>query len=178
MLAPLVAFLLAAAPPAAGADRGAAAAREEAIRSYLGVIDRPVPADAWRALGPEAIPTLEVVARDPAALPSRRAVALEGLAALGGRRAEAAHLEAARGPAPRLVRQSAVRGLGKLLAPERLAVEVEPLLGDPDEGVRGLAAEVLAERAPALSCGKVRARAAAEGASVSRVARAAERCGR
>jgi HEAT repeat protein len=185
VLAPLVAFLLAAAPAAPGADRGAAAAaRDDAIRSYLGVIDRPVPAEAWRALGPEAIPALEAVARDPAALPSRRAVALEGLAALGGPRAEAAHLEAARGPAPRLVRQSAVRGLGKLLAPERLAVEVEPLLGDPDGSVRGLAAEVLAERAPALSCGKVRARAAAEGAGAgagagaSRVARAAARCGR
>lgn len=176
MLSTVLALALLASPaPAADA---AAAARDDAVRAYLGVIDRPVPAEAWRALGPGAIPALEAVASDPAALPSRRAVALEGLAALGGPRAEVAHLEAARATAPRLVRQSALRGLGKLLPPGRLAREVGPVLDDPDAGLRGLAAEVLAERAPAQACGAVMARAAADGERAPRVAKAARRCGR
>lgn len=174
MLAPLLALALAAAP----APGGAAPTPADAVRAYLGVIDRPVPAEAWRALGPGAIPPLEAVARDAQALPSRRAMALEGLAALGGPSAAAIHLDAARGPAPRLVRQSAIRGLGKLLPPGRLAAEVAPLLRDEDAGLRALAAEVLVERAPVQSCPAVRAQAAAEGSASPRLARAAARCGR
>lgn len=154
--------------------------REAAIQGYLGAIDRPVSAEAWRALGPEAIPTLARVAEDPRELPSRRALALEGLAALGGDRAEAAHLAALRAPAtPRLVRHGAIRGLGALLPPERLAREVRPLLSDRDPAARATAAEVLAARAPVRACDAIRAQAAREDGPVRiRFARALERCGR
>jgi HEAT repeat protein len=164
-----------AGPPALSPE-----AREAAIRGYLGAIDRPVSAEAWRALGPEAIPTLARVAEDPHELPSRRALALEGLAALGGDRAEAAHLAALHAPAtPRLVRHGAIRGLGALLPPERLADEVRPLLSDRDPAARATAAEVLAARAPARACDAIRAQAGREDGPVrTRFARALERCGR
>lgn len=174
--APAPASSAPATPPAPAP--GDAAAREAAIRSYLGVIDEPVPADTWRALGPEAVPVLARIAGDAAELPSRRAVALEGLAALGGPGAEAAHLAALRDArAPRLVRLGAIRGLGRLLPPDRLAGALLPALDERDAGLRATAARVLAEGAPDLSCGAIRARAARPGER-ARLARALATCDR
>lgn len=147
------------------------------VRSLLGNIDRPIPAEAWRALGPEAEPVLAAAAASGAELPTRRARALEGLAALGGARAEALHLRlAADAAAPRIVRAGAVRGLGALLAPARLAGAVTPLLADRDPRLRRAAAEVLAGRAPAQGCAAVRAQAAREpGRALARAVQACDR---
>lgn len=159
----------------------AAAARgdvRDRVRSHLGAIDRPVSAETWRALGPEAEPVLLEAAASDAELPTRRARALEGLAALGGARAEELHLRLARARAePAVVRSSAVRGLGRLLEPARLAREVRPLLQDESPRVRLASAEVLARRAPAEACGDVRAQAARERGS-ARWARALGACER
>ncbi len=175
---PLVLALALAADPAATplSPEG----RESAIQSYLGAIDRPVTDGAWRALGPEAIPTLARVAEDPREFPTRRALALQGLAALGGDRAEAVHLAQLRAPGtPRIVRHGAIRGLGRLLPADRLAREVKPLLADRDPGVRATAAEVLAASAPGRACDAIRAQAAREGgAAKARFGKALERCDR
>jgi HEAT repeat protein len=179
VIALALALALAAAPSEAPATLSQAE-REAAIRGYLGAIDRPVTDEAWRALGPEAIPTLARVARDPTQLPTRRALALEGLAAIGGEQAEAAHLAVLRGPrAPRLVRLGAIRGAGRLLPADRLLREVSPLLSDGDAGARATAAEALAAGAPARACAAIRAQAAREGGPTkARFAKALERCSR
>ncbi|BDG03219.1 hypothetical protein [Anaeromyxobacter oryzae] len=161
-------------PPALSPDT-----REAAIQSYLGAIDRPVTDEAWRSLGPDAIPTLARVAEDPGEFPTRRALALQGLAALGGDRAEAVHLAQLHAPgAPRIVRHGAIRGLGRLLPADRLAREVKPLLADGDPGARATAAEVLAAGAPG-ACDAIRAQAGKEGgATRARFGKALERCSR
>lgn len=171
----LVQLLVALAVLAAPEDRGGV--RDE-VRSYLGAIDRPVPAETWRALGPDAEPVLLEVAGSSAELPTRRARALEGLAALGGPRAEALHLRLARERgAPAVVRGGALRGLGRLLAPARLAAEVRPLLADRSPRVRQVAGEVLARSAPAEACADVRAQSRREPAP-ARWSRALAACDR
>lgn len=161
---------IAATAPASAEERAAL------VEAYLGAIDRVVPPEAWRALGPEAVPALAEVAGDPRAMPSRRAAALQGLAALGGEAAEAAHLAQLRAAeAPRIVRLAATRGLGRLLDPARLAAELAPVLDEPDGGLRRAAAEVLAERAPVEGCAVVRDRAARAGPD-AKLAPAIERC--
>jgi HEAT repeat protein len=133
------------------------------VEAYLGVIDRPVPEEAWRALGPPALPVLEEIARSPGAS-WRRANALLALSILGGARAEAVLLEQARdGSAPWAVRAAAVRGAGHLLPPERALTDLRPVLErDRDPRVRATAAEALARRAGAQGCAAVRAQAARE----------------
>lgn len=168
------------AGPAASATPGSAApddVRDEVL-SHLGAIDRPVSPETWRALGPAAEPVLLEVAASTSELPTRRARALEGLAALGGARAEEAHLRLAREPgAPSIVRSGAVRGLGRLLQPARLAAEVRPLLADRAPRVRQVAGEVLARRAPREACADVRAQAGREPAP-ARWSRALAACDR
>ncbi|TMA31939.1 MAG: hypothetical protein E6J88_03180, partial [Deltaproteobacteria bacterium] len=51
------------------------------VNDYLGAIDRPVSDAQWKALGPQAGPVLESIASDANSFPSKRAKALEGLAA-------------------------------------------------------------------------------------------------
>jgi len=146
-------------------DSGADALRER-VDAYLGAIDRPVPASAWRQLGPDAVPALEEALRgDP--ITSRRAAAAAGLAAIGGDRAVELLLEAARGEQERWsVRSAAVRGLGKAMAPERLPAALRPILEGPGPvAVRALAADVLSREAPAAACGAVRAQVEREPAS-------------
>ena len=178
MLAPLLAALALAADPGSPASSAepvtAEPGVEETVRGYLGAIDRPVPEEAWRQLGPAGEAELERIARSTGAFAVRRARALEGLAAFGGARAEAVHLELSRAPdAPRLVRSAAVRGLGRLLPAARAARELRPVLEqDSDRGVRATAAEVLSRRAPAESCAAIRAQAARDGARSGLFARA------
>ncbi|WP_242342019.1 HEAT repeat domain-containing protein [Anaeromyxobacter terrae] len=158
----------AAGAPARGPSGVAADECDPAVRqktlALLGAIDRPIRPETWRALGPCAEPVLaEVAASD--ALPTRRALALEGLAAIGGARAEALHRSlAADTHEPRAVRRAAIRGLGRLVAREKLDATLRPLLErDPDRGVRAGAAEVLSRRSPAASCAAIRAQARREG---------------
>ncbi len=137
------------------------------VEALLGAIDRPVDPAEWRALGPDAVPVLEEIAAAPRARPSKRARAVEGLAAIGGPRAEAVVLAALHDKGlPWPVRVAAARGAGGLLDPSRLTAEVRPALDeDPEPRVRAVAAEVLARLAPAQSCPAVRARAAQEPAA-------------
>jgi len=163
----LLAAALAASPgaPAAPANGpvsvpvSPAEAREQ-VRAYLGAIHRAVPPDTFRALGPAAVDALaDFAVTDP--FPVRRLRALEALAALGGARAEAVHREVlADEKAPSVVREGAVRGLGKLAGRAGAAAALVPVLeGDRDPAVRAAAAETLARTAPAAACGSVRARA-------------------
>jgi len=161
----LVAALL-ASPPALPCAPRDAAAPGAAVRAHacelLGAIDRPVPASAWRRLGPSADEVLaEIAASDELAI--RRARALEGLAARGGPAAEGVHRALAAAPdAPALVRRAAIRGLGRLLPAGDLPAALRPLLDrDADVRVRSAAGETLARHAPETSCTWVRAHAAA-----------------
>ncbi|ABC83878.1 HEAT repeat domain-containing protein [Anaeromyxobacter dehalogenans] len=176
MLAAGLAAALALSALAAAPGAGAPSTADE-VRALLGTIDRPIPPEAWRALGPEAGPLLEAAAASGAELPSRRARALEGLAARGGARAEALHRRlAADAAAPRIVRAGAVRGLGALLPPAGLGEALVPLLSDRDPRLRRAAAEALAARAPAQGCAAVRAQAAREpGRALARAVQACER---
>ena len=143
------------APPAApGAEAPPAPGVREKTLALLGAIDRPIRPETWRALGPEAVPVLAEVAAASDALPTRRALALEGLAALGGPRAESLHRSiAADAKEPRVVRRAAVRGLGRLVPAKQVDAALRPLLErDPDRAVRATAAEVLSRRSPSASC--------------------------
>jgi hypothetical protein len=162
-----------------GADAVSADVRDK-VTALLGAIDRPVRPSDWRAIGAAAEPVLAEVAASND-FPSRRARALEGLASLGGARAEALHRSlAADTTAPRAVRRSALRGLGRLLPAAETARALQPLLAaDPDGAIRAGAADVLASRAPGQSCGAIRAQAAREGAQRAPLfARALAACSR
>jgi HEAT repeat protein len=166
-----------------GAPEAEAGACDPAVRektlALLGAIDRPIRTETWRALGPEAVPVLaEVAASD--ALPTRRALALEGLAALGGERAESLHRAlAADVKEPRAVRRAAVRGLGRLVTADGVDAALRPVLErDPDRAVRATAAEVLSRRSPSASCSAIRAQARLEGTGSSLYSRALAACER
>jgi hypothetical protein len=167
------------AAPAAPLPRPADEAElSERLEAALGAIHGRATPEAWRSLGPAAAPALARLARDEAALPSRRARAVEGLSHLGGAEAGAVMRElAARPGLPPAVRLEALRGAGRLLPPVEVGRVVGPVLrggGHPVE--RAQAAEVLAERAPA-ACGEIRVRAASEpAAGRPRFDRALRRC--
>lgn len=129
------------------------------IEGFLGSIDTPIRVEQWKGLGPAAIPVLQQIARDQGEYPSRRASALNGLAALGGPEAEKTVLEVARSPGERFqVRAAALRGAGQLLPPDRLAAELRPVLeGANRVQVRAAAAEVLVRHAQEGGCGAMRA---------------------
>ena len=173
-------------PPAAepAAPEGAAALSDAEVAeravAYLGAIDRPVSAEAWRALGPGAVAPLEAVARDPQALPTRRARALTALSALGGDRARQVVLDAVRaGQGPYAVRASALRAAGRLLDAKALAAELRPVMeGRAEVALRAAAAEVLARNGGAGGCTAVKKQALRErGAARLGFERALERCG-
>jgi hypothetical protein len=133
------------------------------VRTYLGALDAPISANRWRALGPRAVPVLATIAKDPDALPTRRAKALDALSALGGTTARDTVLELVRSEEPPFaVRASAIEGAGRLLAATDLSRELETILKRAGEApVRAVAAETLARHAPS-ACGKVRAQVARE----------------
>src|SRR3954468_1671381 len=54
----------------------------EHVKAYLGSIDTPIHANQWKALGPRAVPMLEEIAKNHDELPTRRAKAIDGLAAV------------------------------------------------------------------------------------------------
>ncbi len=151
-------------PPAAAPTPSDAEARERAL-ALLGAIDTPIAAAQWRALGPAGAAALEEVARNREALPTRRALALEGLCAIGGPSAEATALELARSEGePFAVRSAAVRGAARILPEGRLLPALRPLLeGSGRAQLRGAVAETLARRLPRRACPLVRAQAAKAG---------------
>jgi HEAT repeat protein len=148
---------------AASGPAAADARLRQTVEDYLGVIDRPIPAEAWQKLGPDAVPVLDEIVHSSQA-DWRRSNALAALSILGGPRAEAVLLEQARDPAARWsVRLAAVRGAGHLLDPSRVTGELGPILErDPDVRVRAGTAEVLARRAGPAGCAAVRSQVARE----------------
>jgi HEAT repeat protein len=171
----LVAVLLAAPDPAAAPPDVRARAR-----ALLGAIDRAVPLDAFRRLGPEGEAALAEIAGSND-FPAFRARALDALAALGAPAAPRVHRRLADDAgAPRTVRRAAVRGLGRLLAPAPALEALRPLLeADRDPAVRAAAAEALSQAAPGDGCAAVRRQAVREGgparASFARALVACER---
>ena len=92
MTSVVLASLLCALPPARGAARPAdqppaqPLAEDEVrerIDTFLRTIDTRISADQWRALGARGAAILEGVAQDRTLLPTRRAKAVVGLAAIG-----------------------------------------------------------------------------------------------
>src|SRR5438477_6268699 len=90
----LIGLLLAAPAPRRGQRAPAAGGEklsdEEIARranAFLGSIDTPISGKQWRALGPRAALVLEPIIEDANAMPSRRAKAVDGLAAAAPDRA-------------------------------------------------------------------------------------------
>jgi HEAT repeat protein len=160
-------------PSSAGAPDAVVCAPDDAalrqrIDAYLGVIDRPISAEAWRSLGPRAVPILVAIVNAPDERAWRKANALAALATIGGPEAEATVVaQAHETRSPWSVRVSAVRGAGYLLGAERVAGELRPVLErDPDRRVRAAAAEALTRRSGSAGCAAVKAQAAREPAEV------------
>lgn len=150
----LLAALLLGAPAAPAPTDAEVRAHALAL---LGAIDRPVSAARWKALGPVAVEVLAEVAASPDRMPSQRSQALEALAQVDAARAvPVARAVADSDGAPLSTRETAVRVLGRTLAPADLRSAVAPLLrAAPDAALRAVAAETLARHAPRLSCAEV-----------------------
>ncbi|HZJ54366.1 MAG TPA: hypothetical protein VFD38_09540 [Myxococcaceae bacterium] len=142
------------------------------IEGLLGAY-RTVTVAEWRAVGSDAAPVLQAVARDPRALPTRRARAL---AALGVVRPEAAApviRELAPDPtAAAVLRSSAIDAAPGVLGDEAADLLI-PLLRDREPLVRQHSAQALA--ATGAGCRAVLAEARTRSAS-DPVSRAAARC--
>ncbi len=149
------------------------------VASYLAAIDTPITVGQWRALGPRAVPLLEQVLANRGGLPSRRAAAVGGLAAIGGPRAREQVLATARSEnEPFAVRAAALYGAAHVLEPGQLLKELGPVLrGARTRAARAAAAEVLARHAPHSACAAIRAQAEREGKERGHFERALERCG-
>jgi hypothetical protein len=140
-------------PPAPAAPTPAArplAEVEAEVRGLLGAIDTPIPAARWRALGAQARGALEALSLDGAALPTRRARAVDALAALASEAEAPRFLGLALDEAaPFVVRLAAVRAVGAAVPRENLEAALRPALETARDGrVRAAAARVLAERTP------------------------------
>jgi HEAT repeat protein len=150
----------------------------ERVQAYLGAIDRPVRDESWRALGPAAIPELEAaLASDD--LPTRRASAAQGLAAIGGDRARAALVAHARAEGePYVVRAASLRGAARVVPPAEAATELGPVLTSARSAqVREAAADALAGTGDPSACAAVQAQAKREGTrGVTRYEKALGKC--
>jgi HEAT repeat protein len=167
------------APQAQGVDESLSDDEVRArVNAYLRSIDVPVSAAEWQALGPRAVPLLEQVYASGQDLPSRRAAAVAGLAAIGGSRARALVLKAAQSDAePFAVRAAALHAAPRLLDAQELARELTPVLEKAREpSARAAAAEVLARFAPRDACAAIRLQADRDAAGGGRYKRALERC--
>jgi hypothetical protein len=163
----------AALPPAhqaAGPLKPSAApppARDDAHRGVDALLGMrgAVSDERWRKLGPQAVPVLEQIARDPKALPTRRARALEGLVALRSAGAPALIEKLSQSEeTPFVVRLAAVRGAGRALDPQQQLSALRPTLQKAsDPHLRVAAAEVLARHAD--GCAAVREQAGRETAA-------------
>jgi hypothetical protein len=133
---------------------------QQRIQMYLGSIHRPVTPGMWQRLGPAALPQLEKIARDPEQLPTRRAGALDGIAAIGSLTAPDLMLQMAKDEKqPMQVRITAMMGAERV-APDRVAQELRPVMENATNGhIRRVAAEVMAAHG---GCSAVRAQAKRE----------------
>jgi len=131
----------------------------EHVKAYLGSIDTPIHANQWKTLGRRAVPMLEEIVKSRDELPTRRAKAIDGLAAVGGGQALPLFSEIGkRESEPINVRFAAVRALSQVTSRSRAAAVLTPILeGAKDSRVRALAAEHLAIRSGGKSCDAVRA---------------------
>jgi HEAT repeat protein len=168
------------APPAEAAQQQQFSADEvrERVNGYLGSIDRPITAENWRGLGPQAADVLEPIVNDANAFPSRRAKALEGLVAVSPQRAAKIVGGLARDEreAP-VVRVAAMRGAGEVLSHSKALSELKPVLRSASEpGIRKTAADVLSRHKS--GCAAVKEQVARESAEHREAyQRALERCG-
>ena len=165
----LAALLLSGAAPGVPVDPDVAARVDGLLGSY-----RAVSVAEWQALGPAAAPTLETVARDDAALPTRRARALAALGVV--QPASAAPLVrrlVSDLTAPPLLRSAAVDAAPGVLGPDAVAF-LAPFLRDADAVVRLRAAEALVASGT-TGCRVVMSEAKTR-ATRDPVARTAERC--
>ncbi len=130
------------------------------VDAYLRSIDTPITADRWRALGPRAAPLLEEQATARDAFPSRRARAVEGLAAVGSARAPKLLVGLARSDSePYVVRAAALRGAARLLPAPEATAALRPVLESAGSArIRAAAADALTRSAGDEGCAAVRAR--------------------
>jgi hypothetical protein len=158
MIGTIVALLCATQAPAAAAPDPAV---EQRVQSYLGAIDRTVPDSTWKSLGPQAAPILERIAQDPDELPTRRAKALDGLAAIGSSTAPSTMLRLAKDEAqPLVVRIAAVHGAARVVPQAEVVSDLQPVLQGAANGhVRRAAAEEMAAHG---GCAAVQKQAARE----------------
>jgi HEAT repeat protein len=159
-----------------GGSAGAAPLDPELLSRVEGLLGsyRTVTVAEWRAMGSAAAPVVEAVARDPRALPTRRARAL---AALGVVRPDAAapliRELASDATVPPALRSAAVDAAPGVLGAEAPHLLV-PLLRDPAPLIRMHSAQALVSTGPA-GCRVVVAEARTRSSS-DPVARAAGRC--
>jgi hypothetical protein len=144
-------------------DAGAAPLSDEDLRSqidaYLGSIDTPISAERWRALGPRAASILEQKVTSSDAFPSRRARAIEGLAAVGSTREAKLLVGLARSDSePYTVRAAALRGAARLLPASKAIAALRPVLeGAGSARIRAAAADALTRSGGGEGCAAVRA---------------------
>jgi hypothetical protein len=170
LIALVFAALIAAprAPRTAPADRPVAqqtlsdAELQQRVNSYLNVLDRPIPRARWQQLGERAAPLLEAVIANENEFPSRRAMAVDALAAAAPARARQLLGKMARDEAqPTVVRVAAVHGAAALLDAGQAVRELGPVLrGARSAGMRAEAADALSEKG--AGCAEVRDQAARE----------------
>ena len=144
------------------------------IDTFMGTIDTRITPEQWRALGARGAAILEQIAQDANVLPTKRAKAVAGLAAIGSSSSSTVLLNLARSEqAPLTVRLAAVHGAPGVLAAGQVPAALKPILENAKDGhVRGAAAEVLSRHG---GCSLVRAQAQREEDRV-RMQRALERC--
>ncbi|HEY5675839.1 MAG TPA: hypothetical protein VIR81_03595 [Myxococcales bacterium] len=132
------------------------------MNNYLNVLDRPIPPARWQELGERAAPLLEAVIRNPDEFPSRRAMAVDALAAAAPARARQLLGGVARDEAqPAVVRVAAVHGAAALLPEGRAVRELAPVLRTArSAGLRAEAADALSRTQG--GCAEVRDQVARE----------------
>ena len=112
------------------------------VNALLGAYENLASPARWRSLGDAAVPILESVVADYTALPTRRARAIDGLAALSSGSATMQRV-ANSDWEPLVVRISAVNGLAQVLPESDLIPALRPLLNDPQSQMRGITAKAL-----------------------------------
>ena len=169
MTSVVLASLLCALPPQRSATPADPNAQQpisdadvrERIDTFMRTIDTRISPGQWRALGSRGAAILEGMAQDPKLLPTRRAKAVVGLAAIGSPSSSSVLLSLAQSPGePLNVRLSAVHGAPGVVPESELAATLKPVLESADDRhVRAAAAEVLSRHG---GCGLVRAQAQKE----------------
>jgi hypothetical protein len=146
----------------AGTQQLSDADLRERVETYLGALDRPIPKQRWKALGPRAAPILEAVIADSSQFPTRRAKAVDGLvAAAPDRAAQLVGTLAQDEKQPSVVRVAAMHGASQVLSAPRALNELRPILtGARSMGLRAEAADLISRKSG--GCVEVRDQVARE----------------